>query len=307
MTTSEAERAAMRRALELAVTPGVPLGPNPRVGCVLLDPDGTVVAEGHHRGAGTPHAEAAALTEAGAAAVGTTAVVTLEPCNHTGRTGPCAPALVEAGVRRVIVAQRDPNPVAAGGLETLAAAGVETDAGHLRDIGIHALRSAVAEARRTRNDAVAAVGITSMGESGVLVDAQGEPVAPVVAWHDARDAAEVAELADVLGADEFGRVAGKPLRGQWSLTKHLWLRRHHEPTGRAGVPERGGLVVAARRARRKLRSLGHASATPRINVALMWRVDRAPPVPWARARRSCSTRRDLPAGCGHNRCPGSRS
>lgn len=111
--------------------------------------------------------------------------------------------------------------------------GVETAAGHLRDIGIHALRSAVAEARRTRSDAVAAVGITSMGESGVLVDAQGEPVAPVVAWHDARDAAEVAELTDVLGADEFGRVAGKPLRGQWSLTKHLWLRRHHEPTSTA--------------------------------------------------------------------------
>ncbi len=86
MTTSEAEQRAMRRALTLAVTPGVPLGPNPRVGCVLLAPDGTTVAEGFHRGAGTSHAEAAALAEAGAAARGTTAVVTLEPCNHTGRT-----------------------------------------------------------------------------------------------------------------------------------------------------------------------------------------------------------------------------
>ena len=88
MGFSPAEQRAMRRALELASTPGVPLGPNPRVGCVLLTPDGTEVAEGYHRGAGTAHAEAAALAEAGADARGATAVVTLEPCHHTGRTGP---------------------------------------------------------------------------------------------------------------------------------------------------------------------------------------------------------------------------
>lgn len=124
---------AMRRALALAATPGVPRHPNPRVGCVLLAPDGTVVAEGHHRGAGNPHAEVEALTAAGDRAAGATAVVTLEPCNHTGRTGPCAEALIAAGVRRVVVAQRDPNPVASGGLETLAAAGIETDAGILEE------------------------------------------------------------------------------------------------------------------------------------------------------------------------------
>ncbi|NPC99056.1 bifunctional diaminohydroxyphosphoribosylaminopyrimidine deaminase/5-amino-6-(5-phosphoribosylamino)uracil reductase RibD [Nocardioides sp. zg-DK7169] len=123
----------MLRALELAGTPGVPLGPNPRVGCVLLADDGSVVAEGHHRGAGTPHAEANALSRAGAAARGTTAVVTLEPCNHTGRTGPCARALVEAGVRRVVYAQADPNAVAAGGAQTLRAAGVEVEGGLLAE------------------------------------------------------------------------------------------------------------------------------------------------------------------------------
>src|SRR3954468_21807241 len=101
MDFSGSEQRAMRRALELARTPGVPLGPNPRVGCVLLDADGAEIAEGYHRGAGSPHAEAAALTEAGADARGATAVVTLEPCNHTGRTGPCAAAMVEAGVARV--------------------------------------------------------------------------------------------------------------------------------------------------------------------------------------------------------------
>jgi diaminohydroxyphosphoribosylaminopyrimidine deaminase/5-amino-6-(5-phosphoribosylamino)uracil reductase len=133
MTTTPAEQAAMLRALELAATPGVPLGPNPRVGCVLLDDAGTTVAEGHHRGAGTPHAEADALARAGDAARGTTAVVTLEPCNHTGRTGPCAEKLIAAGVRRVVFAQPDPNPVAAGGAEALRAAGVEVDSGLLED------------------------------------------------------------------------------------------------------------------------------------------------------------------------------
>lgn len=122
---------AMRRALELAATPGVPHGPNPRVGCVLLAPDGSEIAEGFHRGAGTPHAEAAALAAAGEAARGATAVVTLEPCNHTGRTGPCANALVEADVARVIFAQPDPNPEAAGGAATLRGAGIEVEMGLL--------------------------------------------------------------------------------------------------------------------------------------------------------------------------------
>lgn len=129
MTVTAAETAAMRRALTLAATPGFALGGNPRVGCVLLDPDGTVLAEGHHRGAGTPHAEADALARAGAAARGSTAVVTLEPCNHTGRTGPCARALVEAGVARVVFAAADPNPVASGGADRLRAAGIEVVAG----------------------------------------------------------------------------------------------------------------------------------------------------------------------------------
>ncbi len=124
---------AMRRALELAATPGVPLGPNPRVGCVLLARDGRVVAEGYHRGAGTPHAEVEALAAAGSAARGTTALVTLEPCNHTGRTGPCAEALIEAGVARVVFAQSDPNPTAQGGAARLRAAGLTVESGLLAE------------------------------------------------------------------------------------------------------------------------------------------------------------------------------
>jgi diaminohydroxyphosphoribosylaminopyrimidine deaminase/5-amino-6-(5-phosphoribosylamino)uracil reductase len=130
-TATAREIEALRHALVLASSPDVPLGPNPRVGCVLLAPDGSVVAEGFHRGAGTAHAEADALARAGAAARGTTAVVTLEPCAHTGRTGPCAQALVAAGIARVVFAQSDPNPIAAGGADLLRAAGIEVVGGVL--------------------------------------------------------------------------------------------------------------------------------------------------------------------------------
>lgn len=123
------ETAPMDRAVELA-SRGPAHGPNPRVGCVIVSHDGTVLAEGYHKGAGTPHAEAAALAHASAAAVnvsGAIAYVTLEPCNHTGRTGPCAVALAEAGVARVVYAVADPNPTAAGGAEYLRGRGVDVE------------------------------------------------------------------------------------------------------------------------------------------------------------------------------------
>jgi len=133
MAVNEAERRAMSRALELA-TLG-PRGVNPQVGAVILSPDGTVLAEGWHHGAGTPHAEVDALAklEPGAAH-GATAVVTLEPCNHTGRTGPCAVALIEAGVARVVYALDDPGAVSGGGAERLRDAGVSVDAGEQADV-----------------------------------------------------------------------------------------------------------------------------------------------------------------------------
>ncbi|WP_236120631.1 bifunctional diaminohydroxyphosphoribosylaminopyrimidine deaminase/5-amino-6-(5-phosphoribosylamino)uracil reductase RibD [Cellulomonas palmilytica] len=142
MTSTGDERAAMTRAFELARR-GPEHDPNPRVGCVLLrpDPSGTgaaTVGEGWHRGAGTPHAEVAALADAvarGEDTRGVTAVVTLEPCSHTGRTGPCTEALLAAGVARIVVAVRDPNPVAAGGVEILRAAGVDVVTDVLADEG----------------------------------------------------------------------------------------------------------------------------------------------------------------------------
>jgi len=120
----------MRAALALAEH-GPVVDRNPRVGAIILNPAGLVVGRGFHRGAGTPHAEVMALAEAGAAARGGVAVVTLEPCNHRGRTGPCSEALLAAGVRRVVYAQGDPNPQAAGGAETLRGAGVQVAAGLL--------------------------------------------------------------------------------------------------------------------------------------------------------------------------------
>ncbi|MEO6470410.1 MAG: bifunctional diaminohydroxyphosphoribosylaminopyrimidine deaminase/5-amino-6-(5-phosphoribosylamino)uracil reductase RibD [Aeromicrobium sp.] len=121
---------AMRRAI-VAARAIVRALPNPRVGCVLLDTDDNEIATGVHRGAGTPHAEVDALTRAGSRSVGATAVVTLEPCNHTGRTGPCTKALIDAGVARVVYGQGDPNPDAAGGADVLRAAGIDVESGVL--------------------------------------------------------------------------------------------------------------------------------------------------------------------------------
>ena len=121
----------MARALQLAEQGLYTTDPNPRVGCVLVR-DGEIVGEGFHARAGEPHAERHALAAAGDRARGATAYVTLEPCSHTGRTGPCADALVAAGVARVVAAMEDPNPLVAGnGMQTLAAAGIETASGLL--------------------------------------------------------------------------------------------------------------------------------------------------------------------------------
>ncbi|KJY25426.1 bifunctional diaminohydroxyphosphoribosylaminopyrimidine deaminase/5-amino-6-(5-phosphoribosylamino)uracil reductase RibD [Streptomyces katrae] len=123
----------MRRAIELASRGLGSTSPNPVVGCVITDPTGAVVGEGWHQRAGGPHAEVHALRAAGEAARGATAYVTLEPCNHTGRTGPCAQALIDAGIARVVYAVSDPNPQASGGGATLRVAGIATEAGLLAD------------------------------------------------------------------------------------------------------------------------------------------------------------------------------
>ena len=125
------DRRHMSRALALARRGLYSTDPNPRVGCVIAHGE-RIVGEGWHRYAGEPHAEVHALAAAGGHAAGATAYVTLEPCRHTGRTGPCTRALVEARVARVVAAMRDPDPRVAGmGFSELAAAGVEVATGLL--------------------------------------------------------------------------------------------------------------------------------------------------------------------------------
>ncbi|SDS82219.1 diaminohydroxyphosphoribosylaminopyrimidine deaminase / 5-amino-6-(5-phosphoribosylamino)uracil reductase [Halopseudomonas sabulinigri] len=128
---SSIDREWMSRALELAARDLYTTEPNPRVGCVLVQGD-ALVGEGWHVQAGEGHAEVNALAQAGERARGATAYVTLEPCSHTGKTPPCADALIKAGVSRVVAAMQDPNPLVAGqGLQRLRDAGIAVDCGLL--------------------------------------------------------------------------------------------------------------------------------------------------------------------------------
>jgi diaminohydroxyphosphoribosylaminopyrimidine deaminase/5-amino-6-(5-phosphoribosylamino)uracil reductase len=127
---------AMTRALELALK-GPVTGVNPQVGAVILNADGELIGEGYHKGSGTDHAEVVAINAAlkGETKLphGSTAIVTLEPCNHTGKTGPCAKALIEAGVSKVVFASSDPGDQSSGGAETLRDAGIEVISGFHAD------------------------------------------------------------------------------------------------------------------------------------------------------------------------------
>jgi diaminohydroxyphosphoribosylaminopyrimidine deaminase / 5-amino-6-(5-phosphoribosylamino)uracil reductase len=130
---AEREVAAMRHAIALAQRGLGSTSPNPIVGCVVLDASQRVVGEGFHERAGGPHAEIVALSAAGERARGGTAVVTLEPCRHTGRTGPCTQALIDAGVSRVVYAVADPGSVAGGGAQVLRTEGLDVVGGVLAD------------------------------------------------------------------------------------------------------------------------------------------------------------------------------
>ncbi len=184
MQVSEAEQAAMRRALELGEAVRGRTSPNPAVGAVVLDPSGDVAGEGATQPPGGPHAEVEALREAGQQARGGTMVVTLEPCAHTGRTPPCVDALIEAGIARLVYAVDDPNPEAAGGADRLREAGVEVvpgvsdsdaAAGALRP-WLHALRTgrpfviSSAAARADSHAFRATVDAIVVGSGTVLAD-----------------------------------------------------------------------------------------------------------------------------------------
>ncbi|HEY0165997.1 MAG TPA: bifunctional diaminohydroxyphosphoribosylaminopyrimidine deaminase/5-amino-6-(5-phosphoribosylamino)uracil reductase RibD [Jatrophihabitans sp.] len=126
---TDAEITAIGLAADLATRVAGRTSPNPPVGAVVLDSEGRIVGEGATQPAGQAHAEVMALQKAGSRAVGGTLVVTLEPCNHLGRTGPCTEAVIGAGIARVLYAVDDPNPVAAGGAQRLREAGLQVLAG----------------------------------------------------------------------------------------------------------------------------------------------------------------------------------
>ena len=188
---SDAERGWMSRAMDLARPHRT--HPNPRVGCVIVGAGGKVVGEGAHRGVGAPHAEAVALEQAGDAARGATVFVTLEPCSHTGRTPPCADALVAAGVARVVVAAYDPDVRVRGrGVAVLRQAGIETAVGlmedeavrldvgfhHHRRTGLPYVRAVVADAE-VRSDEAVSVDIAALiSEADHLLEATSSPRLP---------------------------------------------------------------------------------------------------------------------------------
>jgi diaminohydroxyphosphoribosylaminopyrimidine deaminase/5-amino-6-(5-phosphoribosylamino)uracil reductase len=132
MLFTSQDHAHMARALQLAQRGLFTTDPNPNVGCIIVGPDGSTIAEGWHERAGEGHAEVRALIGAGTKAKGATVYVTLEPCSHHGRTAPCADALISADVARVVCAIQDPNPQVAGeGINKLSAAGIEVQFGLL--------------------------------------------------------------------------------------------------------------------------------------------------------------------------------
>jgi len=145
-TANEAH--AMRKAIELAAQGRGTTSPNPLVGAVVLDLVGNFVSGGHHEQAGGPHAEVVALQRAGEQARGGTIVVTLEPCAHTGRTGPCTQAIIDAGIAKVVYAVDDPTTQAGGGAEVLRDAGIAVESGVLtaeasdvNEVWLHAIRT----------------------------------------------------------------------------------------------------------------------------------------------------------------------
>lgn len=186
----------MARALALAERGRGRTSPNPMVGAVVVDRDGVVVGRGSHQYAGGPHAEVLALDDAGARARGATLYCTLEPCCHTGRTGPCAPLVAEAGIARAVIAVEDPNPAVAGkGLAHLRARGVEVAVGVGRDEAERLNRPFFSVMRRRRPFVTMKVALSS---DGYLAPAPGHPVRLTCAASDRlihRERAEVDAIA----------------------------------------------------------------------------------------------------------------
>lgn len=254
---SDDDRRFMRRALELAEAGLYSTPPNPAVGCVLAR-WGQAVGEGFHARAGGAHAEVTALENAGAAAAGATAYVTLEPCAHHGRTPPCVEALIGAGVSRVVVAMRDPNPAVDGaGLARLAAAGIATDLGLMAEEAEELNRGFVSRMRRGRPWVTLKLGASLDGRTALANGASkwitGEPARADVQRLRSRASAVVTGSGTVLADDPLltARDQRFELRGRRPLRVVLDSALRTPPLAHVlSVP--GPTLILTRDARAKL-------------------------------------------------------
>ncbi len=173
----------MRQALALAAEGRFSSSPNPRVGCLIAH-GSQIVGQGFHLRAGEPHAEVHALRQAGSAARGATAYVTLEPCAHHGRTPPCSAALIQAGVSRVVAAMRDPNPLVAGqGLAMLSAAGLQVACGLLEASARELNRGFLSRIERGRPYVILKTAASLDGKTA-LTDGRSQWITGAAARHD---------------------------------------------------------------------------------------------------------------------------
>jgi diaminohydroxyphosphoribosylaminopyrimidine deaminase/5-amino-6-(5-phosphoribosylamino)uracil reductase len=240
----------MRKAIALAERGRATVSPNPMVGALVVNDEGVIVGRGSHRVAGGPHAEIIALGDAGARASGATLYCTLEPCCHVGRTGPCAPAVAAAGIRRVVIAMEDPNPlVNGGGIVFLRDKGIDVSTGILREEAARQNEVFVTSVRRRRPFIIVKAAISV---DGCLTAAPGTRVqltGPHASRFVHRQRAEI----DAIGVGAGTIIADDPLltpRGAYRsrpLTRVIFDRRLSMPsTARVfSTAEAGPVIIAS--------------------------------------------------------------
>jgi len=207
----------MARALGLAERGRGRTSPNPMVGALIVDAEGVVVGRGAHRIAGGPHAEIHALNDAGERARGATLYCTLEPCNHTGRTGPCAPRVAAAGIRRAVIAMTDPNPfVSGGGIAFLRERGIDVTVGVLADAARRLNRPFVTVMQQRRPFVTMKAALSADGKVALSRTAPTRLTGPAADRYVHRERAEV---------DAIGVGSGTILADDPQLTPRIAYRQ----------------------------------------------------------------------------------
>lgn len=266
---SAVDHEQMALALQLAAHGQYSTAPNPAVGCIVLDVDGATAGEGWHRKAGGPHAEVFALQAAGELARGGTAYVTLEPCSHHGRTPPCVDAVIAAGLRRVVVAMRDPNPrVAGAGIQALRDAGLDVSVGLLEREARELNRGFVSRMERGRPWVTVKMGASLDGRTA-LADGASKWITSGVARADvqrlrARASAVLTGIGTVL-ADDPALTVREPelsLLGRQPLRVIFDARGQLLPTSRVVNDGVETLLMTSQEGARQLQARGvHAQTS----------------------------------------------